>query len=267
MSRIALGDNAAPLPLATAAPQLLAACNEGVLLTTFTDAGGFLTALNWASHVRNVGRTPTIGVDGPLPSTLAPQWRTTNALAYSLPTGAVYSSVASSASAASSAAQNGLERWTARWIGLAALLDAGVPQVVLSDTDVSWVRDPTPYFAALARLHPRLDIAIGTDHATYAEGFRDDVPYSATSAPTRRDLLRRWQRIRTDGADDFDLDPHPVNGAKDGTWNPGVLVARATPGGKAFVAAEIDALHAASSPAGLKARALSSAAMVRVASG
>ena len=65
-----------------------------------------------------------------------------------------------------------------------------------------------------------------------------------------------------DLAADFDIDPHPVNGAKDGTWNPGVLVARSTPGGRAFVAAEIDALHAASSSAGLRARGLSSAAMV-----
>ena len=79
-----------------------------------------------------------------------------------------------------------------------------------------------------------LDVAIGTDHATYAEAFRDDVPYSATASPTRRELLSRWQRVNASGADgaagaaDFDLDPHPVNGARDGTWNPGVLLARAS---------------------------------------
>ena len=172
-----------PPPLASARVQLLEACNEGVLLTTFTDAGGLVTALNWAAHVRSVGRTPTVGLDGPLPPSLSNQWDTARALAYALPTGAIYSSASAGRSGA---AQNGLERWTARWVGLAALLDIGIPQVVLSDTDVTWLRDPTPYFAALARLHPRLDIAIGTDHATYAEGFRDDVPYSATSAPSRR---------------------------------------------------------------------------------
>ena len=43
---------------------------------------------------------------------------------------------------------------------------------------------------------------------------------------------------------------------------PASSLARSTPGGRAFVAAEIDALHAASSSAGLRARGLSSAAMV-----
>ena len=37
-----------------------AAAPHGVLLTTFTDAGGYLTALNWALHVRGrAGCTPT----------------------------------------------------------------------------------------------------------------------------------------------------------------------------------------------------------------
>ena len=56
----------------------------------------------------------------------------------------------------------------------------------------------------------------------------------------RRELLTRWQRVNgsaTVGPLDFDLDPYPVNGARDGTWNPGVLVARATVGGRAFVGA------------------------------
>ena len=123
------------------------ACHHGVLLTTFPDAGGLLTALNWASHVRAIGRTPTIGLDGPPPSLLPAQWRETRSLAYALPgIGASYflpSSGSSPFSVPSGAAQNGLERWTARWVGLAALLDAGIPQVVLSDTDVTWLRDPT----------------------------------------------------------------------------------------------------------------------------
>ena len=55
--------------------------------------------------------------------------------------------------------------------------------------------EAVPYFAALSRMHPHLDVAIGTDHATYAEAFRDDVPYSATASPTRRALIAQWQRV------------------------------------------------------------------------
>ena len=282
-----VGASALP-PLNIAGPRLLTVAQpHGVLLTTFTDAGGFPTALNWAAHVRKAGLTPTIGVDGPQPRDLAAQWRATNSLAYALPVGAT-------------AARNGLERWTARWVGIAALLDAGVRQVVLSDTDVVWLRDPTAYFAAVARLHPHLDVIIGTDHATYAEAFRDDVPYSATASPTRRELLGAYQRVPSGNGSsigsgggsgggsgssssssssggggggggitaadashdppDFDIDPHPVNGAKDGTWNPGVLLVRGSEGGRAFVAAEIDALGAAGR--GLSSRGLSHVAMV-----
>ena len=43
-------------------------------------------------------------------------------------------------------------------------------------------------------------------------------------------------------APDFDLDPYPANGARDGTWNPGVLFARASDGGRAFVSAELGAM-------------------------
>ena len=43
---------------------------------------------------------------------------------------------------------------------------------------------------------------------------------------------------------DFDLDPMPANGAQDGTWNPGMLLARASAGGAAFVLSLLDALEA-----------------------
>ena len=253
------------LPSIAAASSALvsAAQPHGVLLTTFTDAGGFLTALNWALYVRShASKTPAIGLDGPAPASLSAQWSDAKPLFYSLPGGT------------DGAKRNGLERWTIRWVGLAALLDVnGLRQVVLSDTDVVWLRDPSPYFAALARLHPHLDVAVGTDHATYAEAFRDDLPYSSTATPTRRDVLSQWQRVVSESvpsssasdsgtahAPDFDLDPHPVNGANDGTWNPGILLAHATPGGRAFVAAEIEALGAAGRDLG--ARGLSDASLV-----
>ena len=175
-----------------------AARPHGVLLTTFTDSGGLLTALSWASHIAKLGITPTVGIDGPRPAALPPrlaaQWRASGAVWYGLP--------GIGAAAGGSAAANGHERWTVRWLGLAALLEpsVGVEHIVLSDTDVVWLRDPGAYFGALSRLHPHLDVAIGTDHATYAEAYRDDVPYSSVASPTRRELLMRWQRIRSSTA-------------------------------------------------------------------
>lgn len=252
-----LGSDIAILPSLQASADVLRQATSKVLITTFTDAGGLLTALNWAAHLAAVGQRPTIGLDGPLPRVLerAGEWRATRTLAYAVREG--------------QAAANGLERWTVRWVGLAALLDLGL-SVVLSDTDVVWQRDPVPYMAALMRLHPRLDLAVGTDHATYAEMFRDDVLYASTTSPTRRSLLAQWQRVNTSSsgreedelssAPDFDLDPHPANGARDGTWNPGVLFARATVGGRAFVAAELAAMATAGD--NLAARGLESAAQV-----
>ena len=245
-----------PSTLSASAPALrsLALSNAAnVILTTFTDAGGLTFALNWALYIARSGQRPTIGLDGPPPRQASAQWDRTNALAYTLP------------ATGGHAASNGLARWTLRWVGLARLLDLGV-NVLLSDTDVVWLRNPAPYFAAVLALHPLLDVALGTDHATYAEVFRDDVLYSSTEPPTRRALLARWQRVnssRSATADvseqmfspsvlDFDLDPYPANGARDGTWNPGVLFARSTVGGRAFVQAELAELAAAGTNLGAR---------------
>ena len=69
-----------PLDIVSSSAALRAAAgSESVLLTTFTDAGGLTTALNWAIHVARFGRTPAIGLDGPPPEVLshASAWRGT----------------------------------------------------------------------------------------------------------------------------------------------------------------------------------------------
>ena len=129
---------------ASAAALRAAAAPSGVLLTTFTDAGGLQTAISWAAHVARLGRKPTIGIDGPRPAVeaLSPhmhaQWRAVDPLLYALP-GRVGN--------ASNAAANGHERWTVRWLGLRGLagLNAGATFTSLarSESEVLFGRRPT----------------------------------------------------------------------------------------------------------------------------
>ena len=89
---------------------LRSAAKNDVLLTTFTDAGGLVTALNWAAHVAVAGCTPTLGLDGEAPLALtsseAALWRRSGTVVYALP--ADYQN--------GTAATNGLGRWLLRWV-------------------------------------------------------------------------------------------------------------------------------------------------------
>ncbi len=222
--------------------QLLAAAADPVasqklLLVSFTDAGGFTMALNWAMHVRHVGVTPVLGLDGQILSTWGSAAET-----------AAWSSLRPVLfTVGSSSVRNGYQRWRLRWDVVARLLALGT-DVMMSDTDVVWLRDPRPYVRALVAKHPLLDVLIGTDHALYAEALKEEVGYTGRQSPTRRELIGALQTIESSSepgvSPDFDLDPRVANGAYDGTWNPGMLLARASAGGAAFVLALLDALDA-----------------------
>lgn len=49
-----------------------------------------------------------------------------------------------------------------RWFHVLPLLRTGV-RLILSDSDVAWLRDPAPYLRAIEAEHPRLDFAVSTD--------------------------------------------------------------------------------------------------------
>ena len=164
----------APLPVAVVLPvatmqdvvcaslgactqQLLAAAvspgapGSRLLLVSFTDAGGLTMALNWALHLRRAGVTPVVGLDGPMPSKWGSAsedaaWRSVRPVLFL---------------AGASAARNGYERWRLRWDVVGQLLALGT-DVMMSDTDVVWLRDPRPYVRALITRHPLLDVLLGT---------------------------------------------------------------------------------------------------------
>ena len=139
--------------------QLLAAAvspgapGSRLLLVSFTDAGGLTMALNWAMHLRRVGVTPVVGLDGQMPNKWGSAsedaaWRGLQPVLFS---------------AGASAARNGYQRWRLRWDLVGQLLALGT-DVVMSDTDVVWLRDPRPYVRALITRHPLLDVLLGADH-------------------------------------------------------------------------------------------------------
>ena len=164
--------------------QLLAAAvspgapGSTLLLVSFTDASGLTMALNWALHLRRVGVTPVVGLDGQMPSKWGSAsedaaWRILQPVLFS---------------AGASAARNGYQRWRLRWEVMGRLLALGT-DVMMSDTDVVWLRDPRPYVRALIARHPLLDVLLGTDHALYAEALQEEISYTNRASPTRRDII------------------------------------------------------------------------------
>jgi hypothetical protein len=141
--------------LGTCTQQLLAAAVSpgapgGMLLVSFTDAGGLTMALNWALHLRRAGVTPVVGLDGQMPSKLGTasedaSWRSVRPVLFL---------------AGASAARNGYQRWRLRWEVVAQLLALGT-DVMMSDTDVVWLRDPRPYLRALISVRVRLGLGLG----------------------------------------------------------------------------------------------------------
>lgn len=126
-------------------------------------------ALNWALHLRRLGVPPVLGVDGPMPARWGSAaedaaWHEARPLLFRV--------------RHTAEARNGLERWRLRWDGVAQLLALGV-DVLMSDTDVVWLRDPRAYVRALVARHPLLDVLLGTDHALYAEARREEISYTS----------------------------------------------------------------------------------------
>ncbi|KAL1515316.1 hypothetical protein AB1Y20_001947 [Prymnesium parvum] len=250
---------APPSSLSASRAQLLhAASPYNLLFACFTNAGGLRTTLNWVLHARLAGVRPVVGLDGPPPPREEQEhWARSPTLLFLLPTfdEAAHATRAAPRPAARRglasrrSAQKGFQFWLVRWYGVAQLLELGV-DVMLSDSDVTWHRDPRPYLRALDSAHPLLDVLIHSDHSLYAEDLREDVSYLSVASPDRRHaphawLIAQYQTIRplgnrTDAPPDFDIDPRPARGYAIGTWNPGLLYARATSGGRAMIAAWMD---------------------------
>ena len=81
-----------------------------------------------------------------------------------------------------------------RWAEAISLLRAGY-HVLLSDSDIGWLRNPLPYFAAAKLAHPTLDFAMLTDRVF--NGYSSEpLPLPAFSTELKR--ARRRTRLEVE---------------------------------------------------------------------
>ena len=85
-----------------------------------------------------------------------------------------------------------------RWFHVLPLLRTGA-RVLLSDSDVVWLRDPRPYLQAVELLHPKLDFTVSSD----AQGGSDGRRLPTTDVASSR---RRRARGMESGSEEADLD-------------------------------------------------------------
>ena len=151
------------------------------VVATFSDLQHLHWTLNWAQHLHRAGvRGLLVGIFNVNPASTpfqnaARQLREFGAIAY-----AVLSR------AARLSPQGG------RWFHVMPLLLTGA-RVLLSDSDVVWLRDPRPYMKRLEAAHPTMDMAFSTD----AEGPTD-----------RRPLLSGSPRALNADATDLDVEAY-----------------------------------------------------------
>ncbi len=69
-----------------------------------------------------------------------------------------------------------------RWFHVLPLLSTGV-RLILSDSDAVWMRDPIPYFIALERRHPTLDVAVSSDAQGGTDGGVFDLARPRGASP------------------------------------------------------------------------------------
>ena len=121
--------------------------HQHVLFVTFSNAATSELAANWAQQLRTIGFDGLVGANEELPA----QYTRKISLAGSgifCCTGKLMK-------------RNGQ---AGRWEEVAPLLRFGL-HVLISDADVSWLRDPRPYFREVRRRHPALDFLLCSDRA------------------------------------------------------------------------------------------------------
>ena len=118
-----------------------------VLFVTFINRDASELAINWARQLQVIGLTGLVGI--------AEELR-----------GDEVTSITAAGSSLFCASGELIRRngQAGRWAEVAPLLRFNL-HVIISDADVSWLRDPRPYFREVRRKHPAIDFLMCTDRA------------------------------------------------------------------------------------------------------
>jgi hypothetical protein len=120
---------------------------DQVLFVTFTNFEQVVFAVNWARQLKVVGLRGLVGTPVELPP-------------------AHMHNIRAAGSSLFCANSELIRRnpQAGRWAEVAPLLRFGL-HVIISDSDVSWLRNPTAYFHEVRRKHPAVDFLLCTDRA------------------------------------------------------------------------------------------------------
>ena len=141
-----------PPSFALDADAMSRAAQNGTVVVTFTNRMQSLFALNWARRLQVVGLRSLVGVSQQLDSTTNEAMTDAGAVLFCAET-------------ANMMASNGQAGRWAEALPVLRMARQLSLSVLLSDSDIAWVRNPLPYFAAAVASHPRLDLLMMTDRA------------------------------------------------------------------------------------------------------
>ena len=128
------------------------AAQNGTVFVTFTNRMQSLFALNWARRLQVVGLRSLVGVSQRLDSASNEAMTLAGAVLFCAETAGMMAS-------------NGQAGRWAEALPVLRMARQLSLSVLLSDSDIAWVRNPLPYFSAAIASHPRLDLLMMTDRA------------------------------------------------------------------------------------------------------
>ena len=207
------------------------AAHENFLFVTFTNQASALYAVNWALQLQAIHVSGLIGVvpnkGGAVGARPSDFRRHVTAIRR-----------AGSATFCTTGEMIQRNGQAGRWQEVAPLLRYGL-DVLISDADITWFRDPRPYFRRARHVHPHLDFLLCTDRAFNG--------YTTTRmGPAERGAGGGSADMSVDDAGDLDLEDGPLSSIP--SYNIGIMMLYAHAASNISAMIEVLFLRAVSTP-------------------